>query len=57
MVKFILTQKLKMLLNKKFPLKNNPAKDGIFDIPIFHHSIIPCARQKYNASKISLNFG
>ena len=31
MVKYILTQKLKMLLNKKLPLKNN--------IPIFHHSM------------------
>jgi len=23
-----------------FPFKSNPAKDGIFDFPIFHHSII-----------------
>jgi len=24
------------------PFKTNPAKDGIFDFPLFHHSIIPC---------------
>jgi hypothetical protein len=30
---------VRMLLNKKLPLKNN--------IPIFHHSIIPCVRQKH----------
>jgi hypothetical protein len=27
-------------INELFPFKNNPAKDGIFDFPIFHHSII-----------------
>ncbi len=30
--------------------KINPAKDGIFDFPLFHHSIIPCVRQDYQAS-------
>jgi len=40
LVKFILTGKFKMLINEKFPLKTNPAKDGIFDFPIFHDSII-----------------
>jgi hypothetical protein len=24
-----------------------PAKDGIFDFPIFQHFILPCARQKF----------
>jgi hypothetical protein len=23
-----------------------PAKDGIYDIPLFHHSIIPCGDHK-----------
>jgi len=48
MLKFILKQKLKMLLNKKLPLKNI--------IPIFHHSIIPCVGHKYYTSKIPLCF-
>jgi hypothetical protein len=34
---FILTREV---INEIFPFKNNPAKDGIFDFPIFHHSII-----------------
>ena len=31
----------------------NPSKDGIFDIPIFHCSIIPCAWQKLRPRKIA----
>jgi len=46
LVKFIWTGKFKMFVNEKLPFKTNPAKDGIFDFPIFHHSIIPCATQK-----------
>ncbi len=42
LVKFLLTGEF---INEKFPLKNNPAKDGIFDFPIFHPSIIPHVRQ------------
>jgi len=30
--------------------KTNPAKDGIFDFPIFHHSIIPSHETKAQAS-------
>jgi len=26
------------------------AKDGICNIPLFHHSIIPCVRQDYQAT-------
>jgi len=33
-----------------------PAKDGIYDIPLFHHSIIPCVRQVYQASVNIYNF-
>jgi hypothetical protein len=25
------------LISEKLPFKINPAKDGIFDIPLFHH--------------------
>jgi hypothetical protein len=45
---------VRMLLNKKIPLRNNPDKCGIFDIPIFHHSIIPCVRQKHKPQKATL---
>jgi len=31
-----------MFKNEKLSSKTNSAKDGIFDIPLFHHSIIPC---------------
>jgi hypothetical protein len=33
-----------------------PAKDGIYDIPLFHHSIIPCLRQDDQASVNSYKF-
>jgi len=33
-----------------------PAKDGIYDIPLFHHSIIPYVRQDYQASVNIYNF-
>jgi hypothetical protein len=29
-----------------FLIKTNPAKDGIFDFPLFHHSIIPKEEEK-----------
>ncbi|MFQ5888240.1 MAG: hypothetical protein ACE5HY_06040, partial [Candidatus Hydrothermarchaeales archaeon] len=48
LAKFLLTWKLIMLIDKELPFKIN--------IPIFHHSIIPCAGQKRQASKITLNF-
>jgi hypothetical protein len=34
-----------MLINEKFPLKTNPAKDGIFDFPIFHYSMCEAETQ------------
>ncbi len=43
-------------INGKLPFKINPAKDGIFDFPIFHHSIIPCLRRKKSALKKTFNF-
>jgi len=51
LVKFILTGKFKVFINERLPLKTNPAKDGIFDFPIFHHSSIPCVRQKLRPRK------
>jgi len=33
-----------------------PAKDGIYDIPLFHHSIVSCVRQDYQASVNIYNF-
>jgi hypothetical protein len=36
-----LDTKAGMLLNEELPF-NNPDKCGIFDIPIFHHAIVPC---------------
>jgi hypothetical protein len=39
--------------NEKFGI---PAKDGIYDIPLFQHSIIPCVRQDYQASVNIYNF-
>jgi hypothetical protein len=44
--KIHIDRKFKMLRNEKLPIKANPAKVAIFDFPIFHHSIIPFARQK-----------
>jgi len=41
-----------MFVNEKLPFKTDPSKDGIFDIPIFHHSIIPCASQKLRSLKL-----
>jgi len=43
------------LINEKLPCKIIPGNDGIFDIPTFHYSIIPCARQYTTASKNSFN--
>ena len=40
--------KLKVSIREKLPLKTN--------IPIFHHSIIPCVRQKEHASINHFNF-
>ena len=40
----------RILINNAIPLKTNPAKDGIFDFPLFHPSIIPCVMQKHRAS-------
>jgi len=37
--KFLLTVKTIELINEPLPSKINPAKDGIFDIPVFHHSL------------------
>ncbi len=56
MVILILTGKFNMLINSSLLLKINPAKDGIFDFPLFHHSIIPCMRQKHQASINPFNF-
>ena len=51
LVKFILTGKFKVFINERLPLKTNPAKDGIFDFPIFHHSIIPSHEAEVQISK------
>jgi len=51
LVKSLLTRKS---IREYFLLRINPDKDGIFDIPLFHHSIIPCARQKIRPQKIPL---
>ena len=39
-----LNRKWKVFIKKQIFLITNPAKDGIFDFPIFHYSIIPCVR-------------
>jgi len=33
-----------------------PAKDGIYDIPLFHYSIIPYMRQEYQSLLNIYNF-
>ena len=43
-----------MLINEKLALKPDPAKDGTFNFPIFHHSIIPCTSQKLRLRKTPL---
>jgi len=48
--KTLLTRKS---INEKIPHKIIPA-NGIFDIPTFQYSIIPCARQYPTASKLLL---
>ncbi len=47
---------VKSMHKKINPLKTNPAKDGIFDFPLFHHSIIPCVRQNHQPSINKHNF-
>jgi len=42
------------LIDEKSPFTINPAKDGIFDAPLFHHPIIPWAVQKHRFHKIHL---
>ncbi len=38
------------------PYITNPAKDGIFDIPLFHHSIILSAGLTYRPRQNPFNF-
>jgi hypothetical protein len=44
---------VRMLLDEKLFLRNNPDKCGIFDIPLFHHSMCEATIQ---ASKNHLIF-
>jgi len=52
--KIHIDREVQYINKEKLPLKTNPAKDGIFDFPLFHHSIIPCARQKLRPWKTPL---
>jgi hypothetical protein len=51
--RYLLTEEL---LDLKAPHIISPAKDGIFDIPILQHSIIPCTRQKTASLENPPNF-
>jgi hypothetical protein len=45
--KFHLIRKVSALIKQELPFETHPNKYGIFDIPSFQYSIIPCAWQKH----------